>query len=120
MTVLVVNALNQEIVALKFGNLQYIILFCIKFNAIIYKYMLTPIEIDQIAAATARKLYKLMKEDELPPTEYVTVKEAARMIGISENHMRKLKDQFPHIKNGDKQQGRVLFLREGLIRNYAK
>lgn len=117
---IVVNVLNQEIVCLKFGGLRHIILFCIKFNAIIYKYMLTPIEIDQIAAATARKLYKKMKEDELPPTEYVTVKEAARMLGVSEDHMRRLKDQFPHIKNGDKQQGRVLFLREGLIKNYAK
>ncbi len=42
------------------------------------------------------------------------------MLGVSEDHMRKLKDQFPHIKNGEKQQGRVLFLREGLIKNYAK
>ena len=116
----VVNVLNQEIVCLKFGSPQHIILFCSKFNPIKCIYMLTPIEIDQIAAATARKLYKMLKEDELPPTEYVTVKEAARMLGVSEYHMRKLKDKFPHIKNGENQQGRVLFLREGLLKNYAK
>ena len=48
----------------------------------------------------------------------VGVKEAARILGISEGRMREIKDKFPHIKAGCHQQGRLLFVRSGLIENY--
>jgi hypothetical protein len=50
----------------------------------------------------------------------VTVKEAARILNISESHMRRIKDNFPHIKNGNNAQGHVLFVRESLLKTYAK
>lgn len=77
-------------------------------------------QIDMIAAKTATIVLRKMKEDSEPPTEYCDVKEAARILGISQNRMRNIKDKFPYIKNGDNQQGRILFVRDALIREYAK
>lgn len=75
---------------------------------------------EQIATKTANILLRKMKEDMEPPTEMVTVREAARIINISENHMRRIKNQFPHIKNGEKRQGHILFLRDALLKIYGK
>ena len=52
-------------------------------------------------------------------SEIISVKDAARMLGISEGTMRRNKDQFPHIKLGDSNQSRVMFYREAL-ENYIK
>ena len=77
-------------------------------------------QMEQIAAKTANIILRKMKEDKEPPTEMVSVKEAARILNISENHMRRIKNQFPHIKNGEKQQGHILFLRDSLLKIYGK
>lgn len=77
-------------------------------------------QMEQIAAKTANIILRKMKEDKEPPTEMVSVKEAARILNISENHMRRIKDQFPHIKNGNNSQGHILFVREALLKTYAK
>ena len=77
-------------------------------------------QMDQIAAKTANIILRKMKEDKEPPTEMVSVKEAARILNISENHMRRIKDHFPHIKNGNNSQGHILFVREALLKTYAK
>lgn len=77
-------------------------------------------QMEQIATKTANILLRKMKEDKEPPTEMVSVKEAARILNISENHMRRIKNQFPHIKNGENQQGHILFLRDALLKIYGK
>ena len=77
-------------------------------------------QIEMIASKTARILLRKLKEDNEPPSEYCDVKEAARILGITQNSMRRLKDKFPYIKNGSNQQGRILFVRDALIREYAK
>ena len=77
-------------------------------------------QMEQIATKTANIILRRMKEDKEPPTEMVSVKEAARILNISENHMRRIKNQFPHIKNGEKQQGHILFLRDSLLKIYGK
>ena len=77
-------------------------------------------QMEQIAAKTASIILRKMKEDKEPPTEMVSVKEAARILNISENHMRRIKDHFPHIKNGNNSQGHILFVREALLKTYAK
>ena len=56
--------------------------------------------------------------EKLKPTEMVGVKEAARILGISEGRMREIKDKFPHIKSGYYQQGRLLFVRSSLLENW--
>ena len=77
-------------------------------------------QIDMIATKTAKILLHKMKEESESPSEYCDVKEAARILGITQNRMRNIKDKFPYIKNGSNQQGRILFLRDSLIREYAK
>lgn len=52
-------------------------------------------------------------------SDIISVKDAARMLGISEGTMRRNKDQFPHIKLGNSNQSRVMFYREAL-ENYIK
>lgn len=75
-------------------------------------------QIQQIADKAAEKTAKLvlsrMKAE--PKTEpiLVSVKEAARILGISVDHMRKLKDDYPYIRRGNKQQGHLFFIREAL------
>ena len=55
--------------------------------------------------------------------EYVDTKEAARIIGVSETYMRFLKkeypDKYPTIKSGNKKQGRILFKRDALLRDFT-
>lgn len=77
-------------------------------------------QMQMIASKTATILLRKLKEDNEPPSEYCDVKEAARILGITQNSMRRIKDKFPYIKNGTNQQGRILFLRDALIREYAK
>lgn len=71
-----------------------------------------------IATKVTNMLLRKLKESEEPPTEMVGVKEAARILGISEGRMRDIKDRFPHIKSGNNQQGRILFVRAALLENY--
>lgn len=77
-------------------------------------------QMEQIATKTANIILRRMKEDKEPPKEMVSVKEAARILNITENHMRRIKDQYPHIKNGNNAQGHILFVREALLKTYAK
>lgn len=73
-------------------------------------------QMDQIASKTANIILRKMKEDNEPTPEMVSVKEAARILRISEAHMRRIKDQYPHMKIGDKNQGRLLFKRDSLLK----
>lgn len=77
-------------------------------------------QMEAIASKTARILYRKLREEEESPAEYVSVKEAAHILGITQNHMRRIKNNFPHIKNGQNSQGRLLFKRDSLLPEYAK
>ena len=52
------------------------------------------------------------KKEQSP--EIISVKEAAKMLGVCEGTMRRNKDQFPHIKLGESNQSRLMFYREAL------
>lgn len=54
----------------------------------------------------------------IDPDEYVDSKEAARMLGLTPNYLRTMKEKFPHIKVGDNNQGRVLFKKSALLNSY--
>ncbi len=71
-----------------------------------------------IATKVTNMLLRKLRGNEEPQTEMVGVKEAARILGISEGRMRDIKDRFPHIKSGNNQQGRILFVRSALLENY--
>ncbi len=77
-------------------------------------------QMDLIAIKTAKIILRKMKEDEEPPREMVRSKEAARILGISEKHLRRIKERFPHIKNGNNNQGHLLFVKDALLKEYAK
>lgn len=50
--------------------------------------------------------------------EYVDSKEAARILGLTPNYLRTMKDKFPHIKVGSNSQGRVMFKKSALLITY--
>ncbi len=68
--------------------------------------------IDDLAKSVARRI------EEAPKTELVTTEEAAKILGITPNSMRKIKDRFPHIKGGENKQGKLLFVKDALLKNY--
>ena len=51
-------------------------------------------------------------------SQYVNSVEAARILGVSPNYLRAVKDKYPHIKAGDRKQGRIMFLRESLLQEF--
>lgn len=73
--------------------------------------------IDLFARMIAQQVVKILAEGK-NESEYCSVKEAAAILGISTEHMRKLKSKFPHIKSGNHQQGRLLFKKNDLIKNF--
>ena len=52
--------------------------------------------------------------------EYVDSREAARILDVTPNYLRTMKHKFPHKKVGNHSQGRVLFLKSGLLEHYLK
>ena len=67
----------------------------------------------------ARRVTELLKERTTDEEEYLTTKEAAMLLRISPDRLRHLKNHFPHVKVGGESQGKLLFLRRGLIENYV-
>ena len=51
--------------------------------------------------------------------EYVDSKEAARILDVTPNYLRSMKHKFPHVKIGSHNQGRVLFKKSELLKNYT-
>ena len=49
---------------------------------------------------------------------FISRKDAAALIGVSEDYVRKIKDRLPHVKQGSNNQGRLLFIKEGLMEAY--
>lgn len=71
-----------------------------------------------IAKAVLRALDKSKKlsTDE----EWIPSKEAASILHISVSHLYRIKSRFPHMKSGDNERGHLLFLKSGLVSNYAQ
>lgn len=70
-------------------------------------------QIQLIADRTAEVILRRLKPE--PDPVYVSVKEAARLMGVSVSHMYKIKDEFSYIRRGEDHNGHIYFLREGLI-----
>jgi hypothetical protein len=60
-----------------------------------------------------RDMKEFSEQQQLP--EMVTTAEAAKILGISADRMRKVADRYPHIKKGDNKQGQLLFVRKSLL-----
>lgn len=87
------------------------------------KIELTEKQMDAIAVKIAREI-NLLNRDEQPQLDkkkkYVDINKAANILGYSVYHLRRIKDQFPHIKRGDNQQGRLLFEEDALYESFNK
>lgn len=82
---------------------------------------LTQRTIDAIAYRAAviimQKLKKAQKDRQNPP-KMVNTREAAAILGITPGRMRQIAERFPHIKQGEHKQGKLLFVRDALLENY--
>lgn len=70
----------------------------------------------KVAYLVGKKVVEMTKEQ----PEMVATEEAAKILGITPGHLRRIKDNFPHIKNGENKQGKLLFVRNALLEEYAK
>lgn len=66
-------------------------------------------------------LQRLQKPEalDLSQRELVGVREAAEILGYTPEHMRRVKDQYPHIKHGNNPQGKLLFFKDQLVKTFA-
>lgn len=74
-------------------------------------------QIQLIADRTADIILRRLKPE--PDPVYVSVKEAARLIGVSTSHMYKIKDEYTYIRRGEDHNGHIYFMREELINALA-
>jgi hypothetical protein len=44
-----------------------------------------------------------------------TTSEAAKLLGISPAYLRRIANRYPHIKQGEGKQARLMFKKEGLL-----
>ena len=62
-----------------------------------------------------QKFIKLLAKEMVKEMQKV---KAAETLNLSEDYVRKIKDKLPHVKQGNSKQGRILFVREGLMDAY--
>lgn len=71
--------------------------------------------IDSIANKTAKAFVRELKRQQVLDAQgLVPLKEAADILGVSESHMRAIKDKFPYVKYGEEKNGRYFFKKESL------
>jgi len=81
---------------------------------------LDPKTIDAIARKSAKYVLTGLKKKNSIEKEMVTAAEAAKILGISQNYLRAIKDNFRYVKGGGTKCGRILFEKDSLIENYIK
>ena len=85
---------------------------------------LTQKQMDAIAGKTAQIVVTLLNRDKQSKQgrekRYVDINKAADILGYSVYHLRRIKNQFPHIKRGDNAQGRLLFEEDALYDYFNK
>ena len=76
--------------------------------------------LDDVARKVAYLVRKDMQKELAKEPEMVSTEDAAKILSITPRRLRELKDRFPHIKSGENKQGKLLFVRDALLREYAK
>lgn len=71
-------------------------------------------QIQQIADKTANLVLRRLNMRTEEKSFLVNVREAARILGVSANHMRSIKDEYPHIRRGSNQHGHIYFIKDAL------
>ena len=81
---------------------------------------LDPKTIDTIARKSAKYVICELKKKNSTEKEMVTAAEAAKILGISRNYLRTIKDNFRYVKGNGSKWGRILFEKDSLVENYIK
>lgn len=76
--------------------------------------------IDAIARKSAQYVLTGLKKNKCAEKEMVTAAEAAKILGITQNYLRTIKDNFRYVKVGGTKYGRILFEKDSLVENYIK
>jgi hypothetical protein len=76
--------------------------------------------LEDVSRKVAFLVEKRLNEKMTATPELASTEEAAGILGISPDRLRHIKDRFPHIKGGGEKQGRLLFVRDALLRQYAQ
>ena len=63
--------------------------------------------------AIAQEVANIMLQRQTP--DLCTTSEAAKILGISPAYLRRIADRYPHVKQGEGKQARLLFRKEGLL-----
>lgn len=66
---------------------------------------------DKTIEKLASRIVEMSKETD--EKELISTIEAARLLRVSPDRMRKIKDKYPHIKVGQNGQSRILFYKSG-------
>ena len=89
---------------------------------------MTKRDCEYLAELTAKKTTEMLlnalngvkRQGASEDNDLIGVKEAARILGLSPNYLRAKKDMFPYVKVGKTSQGRLLFRRSELLKNYTQ
>lgn len=74
--------------------------------------------IDAIAQKAALIIFQKLKKEKEELPDMVSTKEAAAILQITPGRMRQIAHRFPHLKQGDSKQGKLLFVRKALLEHY--
>jgi hypothetical protein len=61
----------------------------------------------------AQRVVEILLQRQTP--DLCTTSEAAKILGITPAYLRRIADRYPHIKQGEGKQARLLFRKEGLL-----
>lgn len=80
-------------------------------------------QISILASQTAKMVVGMLQANgslQSKSNKYIGVSEAAKLLGISVYHMRRIKDQFHYRKTSGSQQGHLLFPEHEILTAYNK
>ena len=63
--------------------------------------------------AIAKEVADIMLQRQTP--DLCTTSEAAKILGISPAYLRRIADRYPHVKQGEGKQARLMFRKEALL-----
>ncbi len=76
--------------------------------------------LNDLSKKVAYLVWQRIQDSMKKEPEMVSTEEAARILSISPDRLRRIKDRFPHTKAGDNKQGKLLFVRSALLTEYVK
>lgn len=76
--------------------------------------------LDDVSKKVALLVSKQLKKEAKKDPELVSTEEAARILNITPDRLRHTKEKYPHVKQGENKQGKLLFVRDALVQSYLQ